>query len=128
MTDKWKRVSAEEFKILSRYHPSETRHYINFGVTGRVTTKIRKDIGKPQGPRNQKIALGIGRVESSPGSVRERVQISLKKIFKADLKAGLERNKLLASIMNDTGLKKQQVQPQISYLLEHKALRVVSEK
>lgn len=127
MTDKWKRVTADEYKILCRYHPGEIRHYINFGITGGTHT-IRKDLGKPQGPRNQKLALGIGRVESSPGSVRERVQISLKKIFKADLKAGLERAKLLASIMNDTGLRKEQVQPQISYLLEHKALRVVAEK
>jgi len=139
MRDGWKAVSKEEFDVLSKYHPSEIRYFINLkevGASRRAAEEIedanrkykrRVDFGIQRGAglQNRKLALGVGTGQEIQSMYQAKVFSSIRKFMKDDLKAGLERGKIVASVVNDTGMGKNQVQPIITRLIEGKFLRYV---
>lgn len=143
----FRKVTKEEFEVLSKYHASEVRYYIdpaqpapkkltrNKTVTNGLTasgkpSKSRKWNGR--GVPDALIALGttsIGNVKKSEpaGTIKEAVRRAVIEHYHGNAFTQFRRSTLVAKIVESTKLTDAQVSPVISLLLNQRKLRVVQD-
>jgi hypothetical protein len=128
-------VAIADFNVLKRFHPAETRYYIDFstnrrsaqaeaaatggnGVRVAAAAKAHKARSKNQHSyeQNRLISLMPGYREPDflERSNRYKVWNAAKKILQNDFTVSMPRISLLNAIMAETGLKRNGVQPTLS--------------
>lgn len=143
----FRKVTKEEFEVLSKYHASEVRYYIDPAQPAPKQPKKRNPAvngitasGRPSKARNWNgkghkdnlIALGsvsIGNVKKTEpaGTIKEAVRRAVIEHYHGNAFTQFRRSTLVAKVMEATKLTDPQVNPVISLLLNQRKLRVVQD-
>lgn len=150
----FKKVTKQEYDVLSRYHPSEIRYYVDFSKVEKgkrvskkngaahkaeePTTRIRSENSKTnptwagKWKKNPLIALGRVSMGNLPanaaaGTLNEKARRGIAMVFNGNAFTQYRRDTLIQKVAEATSVPVEQIRPEISRLLAAKKLRVVQQ-
>lgn len=137
MSTYMRQVTAEEFEVLTRFHPGEVRYYVDTSkplnrkqgakVTVKKASRVSTNTLTGQAAAGQHVQLTTKEMKSSPGTLKYKVYRTAVNILQSDPTQVLLRSELtdkLAAALPHCD-KKSQVVPTISGMIKTGELRYV---
>ena len=116
-----KQVTKEEFDVLSKYFNAEVRYFVDFPVKSNGSTHKTPAKGV-----NRRVRLTTRAPILADGTIVKRVYDGVVEVLDKDPTRLIGRHDLVVQVRRTTNMKKTQIDPAISSLLERGLLAYVS--